>query len=436
MKRASQGIAGRVLHGGVLLALLVPVCLFPWGLASADTKDALHDRVLAELSLFTNWLQVNDVKGYIGEVGWPSDPADAKYWNALAREWYEEANKAQLWVTVWATGEWWGTDYRLSPYVNLHGTEGVDTARAQASVLEENTTAGGVVRGISVAGGEFGAPSDDPYSSFSNANPGVYDVAYHYDTQATFDYIASVGASVVRIPFRWERLQPRLGEALDRREVQRLKQVVSRADAADLDVILDMHNYGAYYMSNGVQGVRRPIGSAHVPIARFAGVWGRIARIFRTNRAVIGYGLMNEPVGLARIGHLSPSKVWERASQAALTSIRHRGDTTTVMVAGYEWSGVQRWPDQHAQAWIEDEADNYRYEAHHYWDRDHSGAYRYAYDDEVAHAQSNGHGNRLVVVVIPVVLIVNARSAAKRQACARAQTRLAARDEVETIDDG
>ena len=49
------------------------------------------------------------------------------------------------------------------------------------------------------------------------------------------------------------------------------------------------------------------------------------------------------------------------------------------MVAGYQWSGVQVWADQHPRAWIVDPLDNVRYEAHHYWDADHSSLYKESY---------------------------------------------------------
>jgi hypothetical protein len=56
------------------------------------------------------------------------------------------------------------------------------------------------------------------------------------------------------------------------------------------------------------------------------------------------------------------------------------------MVPGYHWSGAQWWTTYHPRAWIADSANNHRYEAHHYWDRDHGGVYRNRYADEVADA--------------------------------------------------
>jgi hypothetical protein len=58
---------------------------------------------------------------------------------------------------------------------------GVDAADVQAAVLERHASSGAALRGVNVAGAEFGAPQIEPTSSFSNRDPGTYDTAYHYD---------------------------------------------------------------------------------------------------------------------------------------------------------------------------------------------------------------------------------------------------------------
>jgi hypothetical protein len=362
----------------------------------AAEADALHERVLAELRVFTDWLEENRVRGYVGEVGWPGgegDP-DSPKWNELADSWFRAANRSGLWVTVWATGEWWGTDYPLAAYEDRTPARGVDTANTQAIVIERHLRRPGYRRGIAVAGGEFAAPAIDPTSHFSNENPGVYNRAYHYDTRATFDFLAGRGLDIVRIPFRWERLQPRLGGRLDPDELRRLRRVVVRARRAGLRVILDMHNYGAYYLSDGTQGVRRPIGSDQVRVPHFVDVWRRLSRNFQRRPGVIAYGLMNEPVAMPSRGDRTPAQMWELASQRAVRAIRRGGDRKLVMVPGYEWSGAQRWSRIHPRAWIRDPANRFRYEAHHYFDRDNSGTYRRSYDEEVQHAADRGYGSR------------------------------------------
>ncbi len=361
--------------------------------AGGDTPDALERRVTTELARFTQWLDANDARGYVGEVGWPdAGSGDHDRWNDLAERWFDRADAAELWVTGWASGEWWGRSYPLSIYENRVGNSesGVETANTQASVLESHPATYRYGRGVTVNGGEFGSPITAGTSRFSNENPGAYQTRYHYDWQSTFDYLADRGTGHVRIPFRWERLQPRLGSSLDEAEVRRLHTVIDRAGSAGLEVILDMHNYGAYYLSNGSVGVRRAIGSDHVSLAHFADVWERISKEFATEDRVIGYAIMAEPFKMPARGSLSPAQVWEQASQQALDAIRSTGDDKLVAVAGYAWSSLTRWHKVHPDGWIDDPAGNFVYEAHHYWDRDYSGDYARSYESEVAWSKDKG----------------------------------------------
>jgi endoglucanase len=118
-------------------------------------------------------------------------------------------------------------------YENLHGDSesGVDTANSQAETFESYSN--GANTGVTVNGGEFGSPIMARKNPFSNKNPGRYQTRYHYDRQATFDFLAVRGVGHVRIPFRWERLQPRLGRPLDDAEVGRIKKVIRRARGLD-----------------------------------------------------------------------------------------------------------------------------------------------------------------------------------------------------------
>src|SRR5437764_580814 len=141
------------------------------GVAQTAPCDSLCHRTQAELHVFTKWLHRNHAPGYIGEVGWPDDTMDAAKWDALGRQWFADANTAKLPVTMWATGEWWGTTYRLSVFEAPASGTPVTKDNAQAPVLQANETTP-QPRGINDNGGEFGAVSVAPTSSFSNANPG------------------------------------------------------------------------------------------------------------------------------------------------------------------------------------------------------------------------------------------------------------------------
>src|SRR6516164_10490180 len=84
---------------------------------------------------------------------------------------------------------------------------------------------GAARRGVSLCGAEFGAEKAD----FSNENPGKYGPDYSYNSERTVAYFCDQGLRLLRLPFRWERIQPRLGKALDRTELGRLRKAVGHA---------------------------------------------------------------------------------------------------------------------------------------------------------------------------------------------------------------
>lgn len=234
------------------------------------------------------------------------------------------------------------------------------------------------LRGVAVAGGAFGFPANDPTSRYSNVSPGRIEVDYHYDRPGSLVFLRSRGHRLARIEFRWERLQPQLFGDLDPSELARVTAVTRAAGTAGMRAVLDMHNYGAYYLHDGTQGARRPLGSAELPIEAFEDVWRRVAAAFRTEPAVEALGLMNEPVGLSEPDGEAGSRVWEEASRRVIAALRGDGERRLLMVAGYLYSGVQTWRRYHPRPWVDDP--RIRYEAHHYWDLEHDSTYdvRYA----------------------------------------------------------
>ena len=327
---------------------------------------------------FTNWLAKHQQIGFIGEVGWPWN--DVTSWNEVASHWFTLANEGRLWVTVWAVGEWWGS-YQLQPYARENG---VWVEKPQAAVLEQaaNLTGPNYKRGLNIAGAEFGTPTTAPTSAFSNVNRGTHGVEYVWNGAATYEYMYSQGHHLARIPFRWERIQPTLGAALDAAELDRMRTSVSAAVAAGLEVILDAHNYGGYYVHDAPAnaGLRRTVGSADVTFDHFADLWRRLAEEFNPTAAVIGYGLMNEPVEMTPATGMSEAETWATAAQRAVDAIRAvplppGAAAKWIMVAGYEWSGTWSFDAHHPGPFVTDAAGKVLYEAHQYFDANKSGSY-------------------------------------------------------------
>jgi endoglucanase len=233
-------------------------------------------------------------------------------------------------------------------------------------------------RGVSLAGPEFGTQRP----GFSNASPGVFGQDYTYNSEQTVAYFCARGVSLLRLPLRWERLQPRLGQALDEGELSRVKGFVGWAQRHGGEVILDVHNYGRY-----VLGGRWPrecvidqpaAGTAGVTCGDFADLWRRLSGAFRDEPAVHAYGLMNEP-------HDMGSSDWAGISQAAVDAIRCEGDRKRILVAGDGWSSAERFAEVNGRrAWVEDPWGEVLYEAHCYFDHDHSGRYERDYAAELA----------------------------------------------------
>ncbi|KAB7766689.1 glycoside hydrolase family 5 protein [Xanthomonas maliensis] len=198
----------------------------------------------------------------------------------------------------------------------------------------------------------------------SSKRPGVPNVDYHYPSPEDYRYFASKGMNIVRLPILWERLQPQPGTALDAAQLAMLRQTVADAKAANLVLIVDVHNYARYY--------GHTIGSAAVPVKTLTDLWRRLAAEFRSDDAVI-FGLMNEPYGI------SPT-TWAATAQATIDSIRATGANNLILVPGALWSGAHSWystvagvSNAEAMASIHDPLQRYAIEVHQYLDADSSG---------------------------------------------------------------
>lgn len=212
--------------------------------------------------------------------------------------------------------------------------------------------------GVNLAGAEFK----------SSKKPGTLFKDYTYPSEKDFDYFASKGMNVVRVPFLWERLQPQARGEFDPTQLRLLQTTVKQASARGITVILDVHNYAQY---NGQQ-----IGSDAVPVAVFADLWTRLARdkALANNKQVI-FGLMNEP-------HDMGATDWAGIAQAGINAIRAAGAKNLILVPGTAWSGAHSWTNLaagrgtsngDALAKLRDPANQMVFEAHQYLDRDSSG---------------------------------------------------------------
>ena len=333
-------------------------------------SNAVEERAVTQLDDFKSWLAENQASGFVGELGWPLG-ADQSRWNAVADVWFQSARQQDLWVTGWAAGSHWG-DYPMTLYGSSQG-QGIDTARATANSLETalNHTHLGLY-GVNVAGMEFG-------TQLTAQIPGEPGRDYFYEPASSYNYVASRGLTLIRLPLRWERLQPELGGPLKDAEVAAVRQQLDFAAAAHLRVVLDLHNYGRYRTDAG----EFILGTEQLTSDQLADVWIKLASALGNHSAVIGVGIMNEPHDLPASAVGSAAQTWEAASQSVVSALRASGFHKTIAVSGYDWSSLARWRTNHPHAWIQDPDANIRYEAHHYWDANGSGNYDQSFNQEL-----------------------------------------------------
>ena len=173
------------------------------------------------------------------------------------------------------------------------------------------------LQGVNLAGAEFAAQK----------LPGVLGTDYAYPTRAELAYFKDSGMNLIRLPFRWERIQHSLKSPLDRAEVAQITQVIAWARELDLCVLLDLHNYGTYRSQR--------MGSDAVDSAAFEDVWLRLAAAFPDANST-ALGLMNEPAALTVLQ-------WMTQAQSTVLALRRSGAAQWVMVGSGRWSGAHEW---------------------------------------------------------------------------------------------
>lgn len=200
--------------------------------------------------------------------------------------------------------------------------------------------------------------------------PGKLNTDYLYaTTSANNAYFAKKNQKIVRIPFRWERLQPKKYGALSSKDLEGLKEMVNAATLAHQRVILDLHNYGRYYET--------PLTVSSAP--ELSDVWRRLALEFKNNPTIYGYELMNEPHDLPEGG-----EGWAEIVQAVTTEIRKVDTQTTLIIPGYGWQNAHRWPENNPTLLVQDPSNKVLYAAHQYFDADYTGSYKERYGSNVS----------------------------------------------------
>lgn len=236
----------------------------------------------------------------------------------------------------------------------------VTTAATTTTVATATTSAGALkYEGVHLAGADFSADANG-----NGVFPGTYGANWKYPTADETAYFLGKGMNIVRMGFRWERLQTTLYTDFDATELGRMDTFVNASTALGMTVLIDPHNFGHWHTNL--------VGSAAVPNAAFADFWGRLADHFKSNPRVI-FGLMNEPQG-------GTTEAWLSAANAAIAAIRNTGATQLILVPGNGWTASAGWnqtwygtANSVAMLGVVDPLANYAYEVHTYLDTNSAG---------------------------------------------------------------
>ncbi|MCU0337060.1 MAG: glycoside hydrolase family 5 protein [Sediminibacterium sp.] len=209
--------------------------------------------------------------------------------------------------------------------------------------------------GVTICGGEFGQLN----------MPGTYNRDYIYPNENQMKYYATKGIRLIQIPFRWERLQHKMFGELNTADVNLLDNAIEAAAKYNIEIILDMHNYGRYRINN----TDYIIGMPEVPRAAYRDAWKKLANYFKKHDNIYAYVIMAEPNNMGIY-------TWFPTAQAAIYGIREADRNTTIIVDGDGYANAKNWVKYSDDLkHLIDPANNLVYSAHNYFDDDCSGTY-------------------------------------------------------------
>jgi hypothetical protein len=291
------------------------------GSASAATEDSLSPQSLAALSTvvdrqlqgWTSWLTRSGAKGVVSECGWPNRtaaPSEATAWNDVARSWLTKAAAAETPVLSWGSGRVWAPTYLIGALTAQNPKTYISTtqsnARLMANVLGKTHTWGTNLSGGERSSVQSGTGTLLPIVGggvFSNGNPGKVGVDYFYPTQGDLRYCAAAGVRIVRLPIRWERIQPELSGPLNPMELGLVLAALVGAGKVGMKMVPELHN-GAAYVVKGAsittgKSLRLGYRRGTLTASQFVDFWTRFAKAVSSHPGAVAgleaYGLMNEP---------------------------------------------------------------------------------------------------------------------------------------------
>ncbi|WP_406289638.1 cellulase family glycosylhydrolase [Embleya sp. NBC_00896] len=197
--------------------------------------------------------------------------------------------------------------------------------------------------------------------------------AFKNVTEAQFRDLAARGYNLARVLFFWDDLEPRPGR-YSRDYLAKMNRVLGWAAKYDIKVVLDAHQdiYGPYFSEHrgNPEWTTRDEGLPYEPVpgdwfaeyytpgvqAAFdhlyndrdlqrahAAMWMKVAATFGRHPAVLGYDLMNEPMGRFRDGEDIPTAA-ARLESTQITDMWNRLTDAIRLVDRRTWIFVEPTP--------------------------------------------------------------------------------------------
>jgi len=235
-----------------------------------------------------------------------------------------------------------------------------------------------VLWGVNLAGAEFA-----DYQPL----PGTYGENYGYPNEignapkgAELGYYASKGLKLVRLPFRWERMQDGLNGPIRESELKQMRAFLEEARQGGFVVIPDCHNYARFYGPGDDKTRKEYIVGVNTDKAALGDLWKKlIPRLGDYGDVIWAWDIMNEPRNMGPGGGSEDEggkQLWADVAQSTINAIRSVDKKTPILVAGYQYSPTDRWTQYSDKLKnLSDPSNKLIFEGHTYWDSDRSGTY-------------------------------------------------------------
>jgi endoglucanase len=208
--------------------------------------------------------------------------------------------------------------------------------------------------GINICGPEFGEKNF----------PGVLNTDYKYPNIDEIEYFAAKGFPVISLPVKWERIQHQLYGELDVNEINELKRFITNCKSYNEKVIITLQNFGRYKNNK-----KELVLGKDFPADCLQDVWKKMAAELSGMNNIYGFDIMNEPFGIKE-------KTWFSACQQSINAIRSTDTITNIIIDGLSYSYASDWTYFNDKfRFLKDPSDKLIFDAHCYFDEDHSGHY-------------------------------------------------------------